>query len=59
MHDNNGVTIEYKGYNQQNIKQADINLLGYPIGLVTNKKQLLADLLEKSEHAVTSSYMKI
>lgn len=39
-----GVTLEYAGYAGQGIKQADVNLLGYPLGIVTDRAQLLRDL---------------
>ena len=32
----NGVTQEYAGYNGKGIKQADVNLLAYPLKLITN-----------------------
>jgi trehalose/maltose hydrolase-like predicted phosphorylase len=44
LHDPKGFTSEYKGYNGKQIKQADVNLLWYPLGIVTEKKQVLADL---------------
>lgn len=40
----NGVTREYKGYNGETIKQADVNLLAYPLGLVTDPEQIGRDL---------------
>ena len=39
-----GITQEYKGYNGQTIKQADVNLLAYPLGIITDKKQIEKDL---------------
>ncbi len=39
-----GVTWEYEGYAGQQIKQADVNLLAYPLGLVKDKGQMLRDL---------------
>lgn len=39
-----GVTQEYKGYKGQVIKQADVNLLTYPLGLITDKAQIIRDL---------------
>jgi len=39
-----GVTLEYDGYNGQKTKQADVNLLGYPLGIVTDPDQLRRDL---------------
>lgn len=40
----NGVTQEYQGYNGQTIKQADVNLLAYPLGIIVDKKQIRKDL---------------
>lgn len=40
----NGVTREHADYEGEQIKQADANLLGYPLGLVTDRKSLLRDL---------------
>lgn len=40
----NGVTREHDSYNGQNIKQADVNLLAYPLKLITDKKQIQKDL---------------
>lgn len=45
----NGVTSEYDGYAGQNIKQADVNLLAYPLELVTNKEQIEKDLIYYAE----------
>lgn len=42
--DTNGVTLEYDGYAGEMIKQADVNLLAYPLGIVTDKEQMLRDL---------------
>lgn len=39
-----GVTWEFEGYAGQQIKQADVNLLAYPLGLVKDKGQMLRDL---------------
>lgn len=39
-----GVTREYLTYNGQTIKQADVNLLGYPLGVITDEAQLKKDL---------------
>ena len=39
-----GLTLEYEGYAGQTIKQADVNLLGYPLGLVTDPAALKRDL---------------
>lgn len=40
----NGVTSEHVGYDGAEIKQADVNLLAYPLKLVTDRKQMLKDL---------------
>lgn len=40
----NGVIQEYKGYNGEMIKQADVNLLAYPLGVITNVQQIKRDL---------------
>lgn len=39
-----GVTAEYQGYKGEMIKQADVNLLGYPLGTINDEKQLRKDL---------------
>lgn len=39
-----GVTKEYIDYDGQIIKQADVNLLGYPLGIITDPAQLKKDL---------------
>lgn len=39
-----GVTREYVDYNGHIIKQADVNLLAYPLGLITDEEQQLKDL---------------
>jgi trehalose/maltose hydrolase-like predicted phosphorylase len=44
LHDAKGVTMEFAGYKGQMIKQGDVNLLAYPLGLVTEKNQILKDL---------------
>ena len=36
--------MEFAGYKGQKIKQGDVNLLAYPLGLVTEKNQILKDL---------------
>ena len=38
------ITLEYEGYDGRQIKQADVNLLAYPLGVITDKKQMLRDL---------------
>lgn len=40
----NGVTREHDTYNGESIKQADVNLLAYPLGLISDKGQILRDL---------------
>ena len=40
----NGVTREHDTYKGENIKQADVNLLAYPLKEVTDPKQILKDL---------------
>ena len=45
----NGVTQNYKGYKGQMIKQADVNLLAYPLHIITDKSQIEKDLDYYSE----------
>lgn len=40
----NGVTREHDSYTDQNIKQADVNLLAYPLKIITDKEQITRDL---------------
>lgn len=40
-----GTTREHAGYNGERIKQADANLLGYPLGIVADRTALLRDLV--------------
>jgi trehalose/maltose hydrolase-like predicted phosphorylase len=40
----NGVTAEYAGYNGIKIKQADVNLLAYPLKEITDPAQIKKDL---------------
>lgn len=40
----NGVTSEYNGYDGAKIKQADVNLLAYPLKFITDKGQIRRDL---------------
>ena len=40
----NGVTSEYAGYNGIKIKQADVNLLAYPLKEITDPAQIKKDL---------------
>lgn len=39
-----GTTREHADYNGEQIKQADTNLLGYPLGIVADRESLLRDL---------------
>ncbi|MHB1921860.1 MAG: glycoside hydrolase family 65 protein [Chitinophagaceae bacterium] len=39
-----GVTREYAGYQGQPIKQADVNLLAYPLNVITDSSQIRKDL---------------
>jgi trehalose/maltose hydrolase-like predicted phosphorylase len=39
-----GVTDEFEGYAGQTVKQADVNLLAYPLQLVTDPKAIRRDL---------------
>jgi trehalose/maltose hydrolase-like predicted phosphorylase len=41
----NGVTSEYGGYNGEKIKQADVNLLAYPLKEITDPQQIKKDLV--------------
>jgi trehalose/maltose hydrolase-like predicted phosphorylase len=44
IHRENGITQNYKGYMGQTIKQADVNLLAYPLHIITDKAQIERDL---------------
>lgn len=44
-----GITQNYKGYNGQMIKQGDVNLLAYPLHIITDKTQIEKDLVYYSE----------
>lgn len=44
IHKKNGITQNYKGYQGQIIKQADVNLLAYPLHIITDKDQIKRDL---------------
>lgn len=44
IHRENGITQNYKGYKGQIIKQADVNLLAYPLHIITDKVQIEKDL---------------
>jgi trehalose/maltose hydrolase-like predicted phosphorylase len=39
-----GVTSEFKTYKGENIKQADVNLLAYPLKVITDERQIRKDL---------------
>lgn len=39
-----GVTREHKSYNGEIIKQVDVNLLAYPLGLISDNKSIIKDL---------------
>ncbi len=43
-YDADGVTMEYTGYAGQLIKQTDVNMLAYPLGVVTDPEQTLRDI---------------
>ncbi len=40
-----GITREHRTYDGETIKQADVNLLAYPLQLITDKEQIRRDLL--------------
>ena len=40
----NGVTQEYAAYKDTGIKQADVNLLAYPLKIITDTAQIRKDL---------------
>ncbi|MCB0703843.1 MAG: glycoside hydrolase family 65 protein [Saprospiraceae bacterium] len=40
----NGVTSEYDGYDGRIIKQADVNLLAYPLDVITDRRSIEKDL---------------
>lgn len=44
IHVKNGITQNYKGYEGQMIKQADVNLLAYPLNVITDNTQIEKDL---------------
>jgi trehalose/maltose hydrolase-like predicted phosphorylase len=44
IHKENGITQNYKGYKGEIIKQADVNLLAYPLHIITDKVQIKKDL---------------
>ena len=39
-----GVTMEYTGYDGRLIKQTDVNMLAYPLGVITDSEQTLRDI---------------
>ncbi len=39
-----GVTLEHKGYDGAEIKQADVNLLAFPLQVITDRGQMMRDL---------------
>ena len=39
-----GVTMEYTGYDGQLIKQTDVNMLAYPLGVITDRDQIVRDI---------------
>lgn len=39
-----GVTLEHSTYSGEDIKQADVNLLAYPLNVIDNEKQIWMDL---------------
>ena len=43
-HDKNGVTMEYTGYDGRQIKQADVNMIAYPLNVLTDKESIMRDL---------------
>ena len=49
IHKKDGITQNYKGYNGQTIKQGDVNLLAYPLHIITDKNQIEKDLAYYSE----------
>ncbi len=49
IHKKDGITQNYKGYNGQLIKQGDVNLLAYPLHIITDKVQIEKDLAYYSE----------
>jgi len=49
IHNENGITQNYKGYSGQTIKQGDVNLLAYPLHIITDKEQIIKDLAYYSE----------
>ena len=61
-----GVTREHSQYDGANIKQADVNLLAYPLGLITDPHQIEKDLAyyetkvpEKNTPAMTQAIFSL
>lgn len=49
IHTKDGITQNYKGYLGQMIKQGDVNLLAYPLHIITDRNQIEKDLAYYSE----------
>ncbi len=49
IHKKDGITQNYKGYDGQTIKQGDVNLLAYPLHIITDRTQIEKDLVYYSE----------
>ncbi|MEC4003218.1 glycoside hydrolase family 65 protein [Flavobacterium sp. SUN052] len=49
IHKLNGINQDYKGYNGETIKQGDVNLLAYPLHIITDNEQIAKDLAYYSE----------
>ncbi|MBP8156981.1 MAG: glycoside hydrolase family 65 protein [Flavobacterium sp.] len=49
IHKENGITQNYKGYKGQMIKQGDVNLLAYPLHIITDRAQIQKDLVYYAE----------
>ncbi|MBQ8500870.1 MAG: glycoside hydrolase family 65 protein [Bacteroides sp.] len=43
-HNKDGVTMEYTGYDGRQIKQADVNMIAYPLNVLTDKESILRDI---------------
>ena len=39
-----GVTMEYTGYDGRRIKQADVNMVAYPLGVITERDAIMRDI---------------
>lgn len=44
LKDKNGLTLEFDGYDGRGIKQADVNLLAYPLNIITDRADVERDL---------------